>query len=75
MNVILRGSILYAAEAYYNLKENELRIIERIEEGYMRKLLKTTTGCPIVQLYLELAQIPARFQIRKFSVLINLPWQ
>ena len=69
MNVILRGSILYAAEAYYNLKENELRIIERIEEGFMRKLLKTTTGCPIVQLYLELAQIPARFQIMKLRLL------
>ena len=30
MNVILRGSILYAAETYYNLTEKELRIIERI---------------------------------------------
>ena len=31
MNTILRGSILYAAECYYNLTENRLRI-ERIED-------------------------------------------
>ena len=42
---MLRSSILYASETYYDLKENELRAIERIEEGYMRKLVKTTAGC------------------------------
>jgi hypothetical protein len=40
MNVILRGSILYASETYYNLNESQLRNIERIEEGYLRKILK-----------------------------------
>ena len=38
MNVILRGSILYAAETYYNLRENELRILERIEDKLRLKL-------------------------------------
>ena len=33
MNSMLRGSILYAADMYYNLKESELRQIERIEES------------------------------------------
>ena len=47
MNVMLRSSILYASETYYNLKETELRQIERIEEGYMRQLLQTARGCPI----------------------------
>ena len=69
MNVMLRSSILYASETYYDLKENELRVIERIEEGYMRKLVKTTAGCPIVQLYLELSQIPARFAIMRSRLL------
>ena len=69
MNVMLRSSILYASETYYDLKENELRAIERIEEGYMRKLVKTTAGCPIVQLYLELSQIPARFAIMRSRLL------
>ena len=30
MNVILRGSILYAGECYYNVTESQLRSIERI---------------------------------------------
>ena len=40
MKAILRPSILYACESYYNLKEYELRQIERIEENYLRKVLK-----------------------------------
>ena len=69
MNVILRGSILYASETYFNLTENQLRNIERIEEEYMRKILKTSRCCPIVQLYLELGQWPARFEIQKTRLL------
>ena len=69
MNVMLRGTILYSAELFYNLKENELRQIERIEEGYMRKILKTTKGCPITSLYLALGQTPARFMILKMRLL------
>ena len=69
MNVILRGSILYACEMYYNLKESELRKIEQIEEGFMRNVLNTPKGCPTTQLYLELGQIPARFEIQKMRLL------
>ena len=69
MNTMLRGSILYACEMYYNLKETEIRRIERIEEGFMRKILQTTKGCPITQLYLEIGQVPARFEIQKMRIL------
>ena len=69
MNVMLRGTILYAADMYYGLKENELRQIEMIEEGYMRKIFKTTKGCPIASLYLHLGQTPARFEILKMRLL------
>ena len=69
MNVMLRGTILYAADMYYNLKETEYRQIERIEEFYMRKVLNTTKGCPIVSLYLSLGQTPARFEIQKMRLL------
>ena len=62
-NIILRSSILYASEAYYNLKEHEIRALEKIEEHYLRKLFQTTKGCPISQLYLEAGQYPARFEI------------
>ena len=69
LNVMLRGSILYGCDMYYNLKENEIRHLERIEEGYMRKVLKTTKGCPINQMYLELGVAPARFEIQKTRLL------
>ena len=68
MNIMLRSSILYACETYYNLKENEIRQLERIEESFMRQLLKTKKGCPIYQMYRELAQIPARFDIYKIQL-------
>ena len=63
LNVFLRSSILYSAETYYNLKEKEIRTLERIEENFLRKLFKTTKGCPISQLYLEAGHLPARFEI------------
>ena len=69
MNSILRGNILYASDMYYNLKETEIRQIERIEEEFLRKLLKTTKGCPIKSLYLEIGQTPARFEIMKMRLL------
>ena len=68
LNVMLRSSILYGSETYYNLKENELRTLERIEENFMRQLLGTNSGCPIVQLYLELGHTPARFGIMKLRL-------
>ena len=52
LNVMLQSSILYAGETYYNLKEVEIRQIERIEEEFLRKLFKTSRGCPFSQLYL-----------------------
>ena len=69
MNVILRGSILYAGECYYNLTENQLRRIEKIEEKYMRKIFQTGRGCPNVQMYLEYGQWPARFELKKMRCL------
>ena len=65
LKVILRSSILFAAETYYNLKEKEMRALERIEERFLRKLLKTEKGCPISQIYLETGHTPARFAIFK----------
>ena len=35
----------------------------------MRQLLKTTKGCPIVQLYLEMGHNPARLEIQKTRLL------
>ena len=63
LKIILRSTILYASETYHNLKEKEIRALERIEETFLRKLLKTSRGCPISQIYLETGHTPARFEI------------
>ena len=68
MNAMLRSSLIWASETYYNLKEQEIRQIERIEENFMRQLLKTRKSCPINQLYTELGQVPARFDIIKMRI-------
>ena len=69
LNVMLRSSIFYACETYYNLKETEIRQLERIEECFLRKLFKTSKGCPISQLYLEAGHTPARYYIKKTRLL------
>ena len=65
----LKVFLWFQTFAYYNLKESEVRQIERIEENFLRKVLKTSKGCPIVQLYLELGHTPARLEIQKMRVL------
>ena len=52
MNTMLRSSIIFACETYYNLKESEIGQLERIEAEFLRELLKTGKGCHITQLYL-----------------------
>ena len=69
LNIMLRSSILYAAETYYDLKETQLRALERIEEKFLRRLLKTSKECPIAQLYLEVGHKPARFEIFRIRLL------
>ena len=53
----------YFYESYYNSKEQEIRQLERIEESFMRQLLKTKKICPINQL-------PARFDIMKLRLFL-----
>ena len=59
----------FCASLYYNLKETEIRQIERIEEGFLRQLFKTSKGCPISQLYFEAGHTPARFHIFQSKLL------
>ena len=68
-NSILRSTILYACETYYNLVESEIRQLKRIEESFMRQALNTSRSCPISQIYLESNQYPLRFEIMKSRIL------
>jgi hypothetical protein len=54
---------------FQNLKQGEIRQIERIEEEFISELLKTSPGYPIQQIYLEVGQIPARFEIIRILLL------
>ena len=65
LNSLLRSSILFASETMYDIKENDFRQLERIEEDMLRKLFKTGRGCPVFQLYLESGHLPARFYIKR----------
>ena len=69
LKVMLRPGNLYASKTYYCFSEMQIRHIERIEEGYLRQILKTTKGCPIVQMYLEVGLVPARFEIQRSRLL------
>ena len=69
LNAILRPSLLFACDMIYNMKESEIRQLERVEEHYLRKVLNTGKGCPIVQLYLEMGHTPARIEIQKMRCL------
>jgi hypothetical protein len=62
---LLRGSILYAAEAMVNITEKEIRLIEKSEEATLRDLVKTKCSAPRHLLYLELGIIPARYVIKQ----------
>ena len=63
LNSLLRATLLYAAETYYNLTEKDLRSIESIEEDCIRQILETVKNCPLSLVYLETGHLPARFQI------------
>ena len=67
--LFLEAVFFMLQKPYYNLKENELRTLERIEEEFLRKLLKTGRGCPVSQLYLETGHVPARFAVMKLLCL------
>ena len=69
MKCLLRRSILYSAETLYNIHECEIREIEKIEEGYLRELVGTGQKCPLSQVYLEVGQYPARFDLYKMQIL------
>ena len=61
---LLRSSLLYAAETYYNLTEKEIRLIESKEEECLRNIIETGCKSPSALLYLEFGILPARFQIK-----------
>ena len=63
-NSLLINSMLFNSEAWYNVTNSEMRLLERIDEMLMRKILKAPRKTPKSLLYLELGFLPIRFIIR-----------
>ena len=68
--VILRDSLLVSSmlsnsEAWYNVTEAELNLLETVDHMLLRKILKTPKSTPKEILYLELGCMPFRDIIRK----------
>ena len=70
LNSLIRSSVLYGTEAMYNVTENEIREIERIEEKQMKNIFKAETGIqvPLHIMYLDGGQVPARYQIKRYKL-------
>ena len=70
LNSLIRSSVLYGTEAMYNVTENEIREIERIEEKQMKNIFKAETGIqvPLHIMYLDGGQVPARYQIQRYKL-------
>ena len=61
IDALLRSTILYGTETMSNMKENEWRELERIEESVLVKAFKTLRSCPCHLIYLEAGSVPARY--------------
>ena len=61
---LLVSSVLFNSEAWYNLTESELDLLETVDLLFLRKLLKAPKGTPKEMLFLELGCLPLREIIR-----------
>ena len=64
-NSLLVSSMLFNSEAWYNLTETELNLLETIDLQFLRQLLKAPKGTPKEMFFLELGCMPYREIIRE----------
>ena len=64
-NSLLLSSMLFNAEAWYNVSNSELDLLETIDVMMLRKLLKTPKYTPKEMLFLELGCVPMRDLIKE----------
>ena len=62
-NSMLINSLLFNAEAWYNVTDNDLKELEKADEILLRKILECPVTTPKEMLYLELACLPVKFII------------
>ena len=71
---MLLNGILFNSEAWHNIKEDDLNILEKVDEALLRGILNSHSKIPIEALYLETATIPIRYIVagRRLLYLHNI---
>ena len=66
--------ILFNSEAWHDVKEEDIKSLEKVDEALLRGILKSHSKIPIEALYLETALIPIRYIVasRRISYLYNI---
>jgi hypothetical protein len=64
-NCFLVSSVLFNSEAWYNVTEAELNLLETIDLSFLRKLMHAPKGTPKEMLYLEPGCRPFREIMRE----------
>ena len=64
-NSLLVSSMLFNAEAWYDLSSSELDLLETIDVSLLKQLLRAPRGTPKEMFYLELGCIPFREIVRE----------
>ena len=60
---MLLNGILYNSEAWHNISESEIKMLEQVDEYLLRTLVKGHSKTPLEFLYLEAGATPIRFII------------
>ena len=63
-NAILASSLLFNSETWYNISKSDIKMLESVDERYMRKILNCPVKTPKCIMYLELGLSPLRFTIQ-----------
>ena len=58
------GGLLSSIEAFANLKDSEVTILQRRDEDYLRRILDTERSTPRALLYLETGMVPLFIKVK-----------
>ena len=69
---LLLSTLLSNSEAWYNLTQSDISVLEKVDEELLRKIFHAHSKTPLELLYLESGSIPIRFIL--MSRRLNFLW-
>ena len=57
---MLLNGVLFNSEAWHNVSQDDLNILEKVDEALLRGILKAHSKIPLEALFLETSSIPIR---------------